>query len=50
VRNGKGVYLRGEEKEGVYLSVVGRGSITQGWRRIGGVYYRGGEEEHISGI
>ncbi len=25
-------------------------SVSQGWRRVGGVYYRGGEErEHIYG-
>ncbi len=46
-----GAYLRSEEKEGAYLSVGGRGSISQGLRRGGGVYYRGGEEiEHISGM
>jgi hypothetical protein len=41
---------RGEKKEGAFLSVGGCGSISQGWRRVGGVYYRGGEEgEHIYG-
>jgi hypothetical protein len=46
-----GAYLRGEEKEGASLSVGGRGSISQGWRRVRGVYYRGGEEgEYISGM
>ncbi len=30
-----GAYLRGEEKEGAYLSVGGRGSISQGWRQGG---------------
>ncbi len=29
----------------------GRGSISQGWRRVGGVCYRCVEEgEHISGV
>jgi hypothetical protein len=45
-------HLRGEEKEGAYLSVGARGSISQGLRRVGvgGVYYRGGDEgEHIYG-
>ncbi len=36
-----GAYLRGEEKEGAYLSVGGRGSLFQGWRCVEGVYMIG---------
>ncbi len=46
-----GGYLMGEEKKGTYLSVGARGSVSQGWRRVAGVYYRDAEEgEHISGM
>ncbi len=45
-----GAFLRGEDKEGAYLTVGGRGSISQWWIRVGGVCFRGREEgEHIYG-
>jgi hypothetical protein len=45
-----GAYLRGEEKEGAYLIVGGRGSISQGRREGGSLSQCGRTWEHISGM